>query len=182
MITKISLDIIYCNIDVNGRGIKDNKIVYRTAIKPKYICLRRSHYDVAAGWLQLSTFYYVTQQYTKTEQICKKVLSSLSSEVVYVGKRGDINTLSNTLYRHMSVHERVKQFTATHVFLYVNGLYPSELDIEVTNHLRSTGILILPLPYAYFILFLCAYHRHNATTQHEILGTLEALINDEHYG
>ena len=183
MITKITLDIIYCNIDVNGRGIlKDNKIMYKTEIKPKYICLRRSHYDVAAGWLQLSTFYYVTQQYNKTEQICKKVLVSLSSEVLCTGNCGDRSTLVNTLLDcHMSVQQRVKQLTATYVHIYVNGLYPNELDIEVANYLYSTTVLLIPTqPYAYFVLFLCAYHRHDATTQHDIVCILESFIHCEH--
>ena len=78
MITKITLDTFVCNDNCYGRDIQENNIVYKTKRKANNICLRRSHYDVAAGWLQLSNFYYVTQQYNKTEQICKKVLASLS--------------------------------------------------------------------------------------------------------
>ena len=55
-------------------------------------------------------------------------------------------------------------------------LYPNEIDIEVVNHV-SPVINIPPLAHAYFVLFLCAYHRRD-DTQCEILGTLESMIYD----
>ena len=127
----------------------------------------------------------MTKQYHNTEYIGRKVLASLSSESVHVGYTRDERKLTNispVFTHHGSIQQIVKQFTATYVLIPVNGFYPSELDIEVANYSESTTIRLLPLPYAYFVLFLCAYHRRDATIMHELLGTLESLICDEHHG
>ena len=182
LVTKMTLDNIYKNNHYSERGIHGNKTSWITKRRAKYVFLRRSHYDVAVGWLQLSNFYYVTKQYYKAEHICRKVITSISSEVFYVGYCGGIHPLMQTLSNHeMNIQQGIKRFTANYVSLSVNSLYPNEMDIEVVNYALPV-MSILPLLYAYFVLFLCAYHRCDVATQCDILGTLESLIYDNNYG
>ena len=84
LVTKMTLDIIYENSKYSERRMHGNKTSWVTKRRAKCICLRRSHYDVAAGWLQLSNFYFVTNQYAKAERICWKVIMCISPEVFYL--------------------------------------------------------------------------------------------------
>ena len=183
LVTKMTLDNIYKNSHYNERGMRGNKTSWVTKRRAKYIYLRITHCDVASGWLQLSTFYYVTNQYAKAEHICRKVITSITSEVFHAGRYGDMKSLKRTLSNHpMNIQQGIKRFTANYVSLYADGLYPNEIDIEVVNYDYAAAVRILPLPYAYFVLFLCAYHRSDVVDQCEILVTLESLINNSRYG
>ena len=65
--------------------------------------------------------------------------------------------------------------TAMHVDITGKGIYPRELNIEVVN--SNVPVLIIPpLPYAYFVLFLCAHHLNDLPTQLDSLQQFELLV------
>ena len=85
------------------------------------------------------------------------------------------------LIRNMPIRQIVKQLTAIYFHNCVNGLYPQEHGIEV-NYSKNSALCILPVHYAYFLLFLCAYHSKDAINQLTLLGVLETLIYDKRFG
>ena len=70
-----------------------NKSLYRKRRTVRNICLMKTHFDVAAGWSHLSTYYYVTEQYKMAKHLCTYVLHPISTAVVYCGSIIESRTL-----------------------------------------------------------------------------------------
>ena len=75
-------------------------------------------------------------------------------------------------------HEEVKHLTASFVYINKKGFYPTEMNIEIVNHLES-NITIPAFPFAYYLPFLCAYHGNDIHGRFEALKHLECVVNDK---
>ena len=75
----------------------------------------------------------------------------------------------------------MKNMTSGLVPFFQHDMYPRELDIEI-NSIEEPSF-IPPLPYAYFLKFLCSYRRHGVSQQMDaLLHDLELVVHDKQYG
>ena len=84
---------------------------------------------------------------------------------------------------HTSVSQLCKYLACCAISLHTN-LLPRELDIEayLLSEDGINSVYFLPLPYAYFLSFLCSYHLHDVRLQFTYLHHLQSMLNDEHFG
>ena len=166
----------------------DNMTSYAHERQLKCIQLMHTHLGIAIGWLQLATFFYRTCQYDKSlDVIQRKVIApiELSPEVAFCGNALDTIQFLH-IYLNYDLQGKCKESTCTSLVLFVNFALPKELDIE-TKLWEDIGLQILnitPLPYAYFLSFMCATQSHY--TCHQLQETsllrLKSVLNDELFG
>ena len=186
MVLKMLVDSIENNSNLDETHAKQNKSVYIKCKKIRNISLMKTHFDTAAGWLHVGTYYYEIEQYNEAKQLCTHALHSISTGVIYCGSIiGSAKTLAMLIQKlekgDLDFQKAAKHMTAAYVHINNKRMYPSELKIEVMN-IISIVINIPPLPYAYFVLFLCAHHSNNVPAQHDSLKQLEELVQHKHYG
>ena len=185
LVSKMLVDSMYGHASLNDTQVNPNKHSYSNSRILRHISLMTTHFDAAAGWLHLSAYYYMIGQYNRAAQQCTHAIQSISSTVIYAGSISQRETLY--MYVHMleaanlELQTVLKHTTASLVHINKRGVYPSELNIEVRN-IELPFMVIPPLPYANFILFLCANHLYDGQTMLESLNHLESLVHHKHYG
>ena len=171
-----------CLVPMHHSTQRTNKAEHIERRRTKHILLRKTQLNLT-GWLHMATFCYSTGEYDKTRRLCFKVIESIKPYTNYCGGLSDYKAFSSKLLAsQLTLPGELKYLTAPHVqFNRQTTYYPYELEMEVEN-LKLNVLLIPPLPYAYFILFLCAYHQHDTPAQFLYLSHLENLKNDTFYG
>ena len=166
----------------------DNKSVYVFERKLKCISVMHSHMDFSSGWLQIATYLYKTGQYEKSVAvICKHVITQIeqSPQTVYCGNALDkVQLLHIYLNYDICSFRRCIESTCPYLILLHNANVPNELD-TATKLWEDIGLQILdvtPLPYAYFLTFLCAHMQNDTSKQLSTLHQLKSTLNSEMIG
>ena len=120
--------------------------------------------------------------------INRKVILPITEnpQVIYYGEDGDHRQLMHALIyecSHASVSQLCK-YLACCPFGVHTSLLPCELNIEINLCVEggTYSVSFPPLPYAYFLSFLCSYHLHDVRLQVTYLHLLQSMLNDEHFG
>lgn len=194
LVSKLLIDCMYSTARIE-RTSNDNKSTYINGRVIRNICLMKTHFDAAAGILCLSNFYYVMKQYYMAEHLCSRAIESITPKVFCPRFNYQLPNRLFMMYllenEYSKFQQEVNILTASYVHVHKKVFYPSEIDVEMYNFDSNNiwqcekgngNLFIPPLPYAYFVLYLCAYHRHDVPTQYEWLNKLKSLLKNEHYG
>ena len=160
-----------------------NKSLYIDRQRRKTICLRKTQVNLS-GWLYLATYFYLTKQYTKTKYLCFKFIGNITPIVYCCGVVRNQKEFTKTIeFSTMKLHEELKYLAAAAIDIFEKStLYPTEIDLEVKNR-TFKEISMPPLPYAYFLLFMSAYHQHDPHDELTLkLSYLESMAHDTFYG
>ena len=167
-----------------------NKTVYINTLRRfKHICLRDTQINLS-GWLHLATYFYTTQQNTEAKYLCLRFIDSLTPYVHCDGHLANPDDFLKILHSMgtrcnvLKLHDELKYLVASRVKLIKhNCFYPVEIDFEIGNYGYGLIVQIRPLPYAYFLLFICAYHQQESKRRlMSILSQLESMQHNTHYG
>lgn len=159
----------------------DTRAFYTHERKSKYIRLMHICLDFTSGWLQLATYLYKTGQYAKSHDIIhKKVIGLLIHSTANSGNVLDIMQLFHK-YLNLNSRRKCRESSCTYLALFLNFVVPKQLDIE-TKLWDDIGLHIAnitPLPYAYFLSFLCAYQDNDDCQQMISLLRLKSMLNGQ---
>ena len=184
---KFKLFVTLCWSQTTGNTAhRDNRSEYIERRKYKNISLWGTHIDLTTGWLKLATYFYVTEQHPITEQLLQTAIRSFEQAFVYIVAMPTnvSNWVMSCLFRQIPFRQYIKYRTSSLVPFYDYDLYPSELDIDITidNDAFERKAFVPPLPYAYFLLFLCANRSQDVSQRIDSLRNLDRVVRDSTTG
>ncbi|CAC5414642.1 unnamed protein product [Mytilus coruscus] len=135
------------------------------------------HSDSVSGWLTFASFFYVHKHYFASLSVINHVLQKISDEKFLAGPTKSEFTF---IQKHgLNLMKKEKLYTVLKALrmevLFFNigsSIIPQELQLEVT-HLPS---MYHPIPFAYFLSFLCYYHLQDNTSCRHYLQQLTTTI------
>ncbi|CAC5426813.1 HARBI1 [Mytilus coruscus] len=151
------------------------------------------HTDAMTGWLTLASFLYVHKNYVASLRVINYALQKYTDEKIFTGlttsflafiqKQKNTMNLMDKEYTFIQKHvlnlmKKEKKYTVlkaiTMKALMLNStssIIPQELQL-VAEQLH----LYHPLPFAYFLSFLCYYHLHDSTSCRHYILQLKSVI------
>ncbi|XP_063404180.1 uncharacterized protein LOC134687652 [Mytilus trossulus] len=120
--------------------------------------------DAVSGWLILACFFYVHKKYSTSLRILDYALSKCTDEKIYFQPRNcpfsQIQASVLNMMKREKLYTVLKTLTVQNIiFDWQSFVIPPELQLDVTWN--GNGVVsYAPVPFAYFLKFLCHYHLH----------------------
>ncbi|XP_069132031.1 uncharacterized protein [Argopecten irradians] len=144
--------------------VQCNKAAYRQIRRDRGLLRLSSATDVSSGALSLATFYYNVGSYSKTSHVATDVVYNCQRNCTLLEHSPDEYQREMCGKGYTLLQKAKRSFVYPYVISREQGkLYPAELDSLCSAASANTfGDVEIPaLPYAIFLLVLCAYRLHN---------------------
>ncbi|CAC5414301.1 unnamed protein product [Mytilus coruscus] len=120
--------------------------------------------DAVSGWLLLASFFYVHKKYSTSLKIIDHALSKCTDEKIYFQPRNcpfsQIQESVLKLMKREKLYTVLKTLTVQNIiFDWQSFVIPPELQLDVTWNGKGV-VSYAPIPFAYFLKFLCHYNLH----------------------
>ncbi|CAG2223681.1 unnamed protein product [Mytilus edulis] len=135
--------------------------------------------DAVSGWLTLASFFYVHQKYFASLSVINYAMQKYTDEKIFTGSTTSeftfIQKHALNLMKKEKLYTVIKALTIELLkFDLESSLIPQELPLGLADKLY----VYHPLPYAYFLSFLCYYHLHDITSCRQyLLQLILAMTN-----
>ncbi|XP_071122587.1 uncharacterized protein [Mytilus edulis] len=137
--------------------------------------------DAVSGWLTLASFFYVHKNYVASLSVVNYTLQKYTDEKFYTVLTTTEDTLNRFQKQELNLMKKEKLYTIYKTltifplqFYYKSSIIPQELqvDVDVTNNHAKYH----PIGFAYFLSFLCYYHRQDIISCRHFLQLLKSTI------
>ncbi|XP_063412278.1 uncharacterized protein LOC134695038 isoform X1 [Mytilus trossulus] len=141
--------------------------------------------DAVSGWLVLASFLYVHKKYFASLSVINHVLQKYTDKKIFtvnvafavsaVPRFTFIQKNELNLMKNEKLYTVLKTLTMDPLlFRRISSIIPEELQLDVT----IKHAFLNPLPFAYFLNFLCYYHLQDFTWCRHYLQQLESCMTN----
>ncbi|XP_063411519.1 uncharacterized protein LOC134694438 [Mytilus trossulus] len=133
------------------------------------------HSDAVTGWLILASFFYVRKKYVASIRLLNYALQKYTDEKIFTGSGFTKYELTFIQKHVLNLMKTEKLYSVlrslrieTLTFGPKSSIIPQELQLDVTKKRTC----YYPLPFAYFLGFLCNYHLQDIPSSRRYLQQL----------
>ncbi|XP_071124289.1 uncharacterized protein [Mytilus edulis] len=172
----------YCGQILPIEDMSSNKSKYKHNNTCISTLLLNTRHDAVSGWLMLASFFYKRKDYKTVIYIVQYSLLKCSPEKLQALM--DISNIDYDLL-HLDLFKKMTTVQLRRYLLlnFINFTDNSKLKLNlIPNEIDMGGkLLISPVAYAHFLLFLCHYHLNNSKKYLDSLMDLQLTLQGRYF-